>query len=82
MVSAHLKHEEHLFLSDFCEVKLVVVEGLKNLVDSELGGAFLEVTAFVELRNELELARNDFGVAGGHIVPEEPLVHSIVPLSE
>lgn len=82
VITALLKHEEHFFLSNFCEVELFIIEGLKNLVQTEFSWSFLQDSLFVELCNESMMPRNELFLGFGQIIPENPLLHFIFPLSK
>lgn len=53
------KLEEDLLLPDFCEVELVSIKGLQDLVHSELSWPLLEVTALIKLGYKSIFPRNN-----------------------
>lgn len=52
------KLKEHLFLPDLSEVELVLIKGLKDLINTKLSRPLLEMPALVQLSNEPILPRN------------------------
>lgn len=52
------KLKEHLFLPNLGEVELVLIEGLKDLINTKLSRPLLEMPALVQLSDETILPRN------------------------
>lgn len=81
-VIAWFEPEKNFFLSNFREIELSLIEGLKYLVNPEFCWSFLEMASLVKLCNKAPSPRNDPCRTTGHIIAEKATTHSILPLTQ